>query len=429
MGNFHRLSAKKGVLLKNTVMLYILQFSTYILSFIVVPYETRVLGPEAYGLLGVATAFMVYFQLVIDFGFMLSSTEDVSREREDRGKLCRIFTAVTVDKLFLTALSAAALFALCALVPKWQGHTELFFLFFIATAVNSMMPDYLYRGLERMSAITIRSVIIKTFFTVMIFVFLRTPEDIIIIPILNIIGNATALLFVYLHISKKLGIWFCRFDPCEAVSSLRRSLTFFYSRIASTAYTAMNTLILDLMTGGGGAVVGFYTSADKVVTTAKNGMSPISDSLYPYMVKNRDFALVKKVLMLLMPVIIIGCVIVFIFARPLCLWFFGAEYGDVAPVLRAMLPVVVVILPSYICGFPMLSAMGLSRHANYSVIFGSCLHIFNLLVLYFSGHLNMVTLGALVSVAETAILVFRLIVIYRYRALLHPADSEENNAD
>lgn len=429
MGIFDRLNTKKGVLLKNTVMLYILQFSTYILSFIVVPYETRVLGPEAYGLLGVATAFMVYFQLVIDFGFMLSSTEEVSREREDRDRLRAIFTTVTVDKLMLTAGSAAALFLLCAFIPKWQGHTTLFFLFFIATAVNSMMPDYLYRGLERMSAITVRSVIIKTFFTVMIFVFLRTPEDIIIIPILNIIGNTLALLFVYLHISRKLGIWFCRFKMSEALSSMRHSLTFFYSRIASTAYTAMNTLILDLMAGGGGAAVGFYSSADKIITTAKNGMSPISDSLYPYMVKNRDFALVKKVLMILMPVIIAGCAVVFVFARPLCLWFFGAQYGDVAPVLRAMLPVVVVILPSYICGFPMLSAMGLSRYANYSVIFGSCLHIFNLLALYFSGHLNMVTLGALVSIAETSILVFRLIVIYRHRALLHPADSEENNAD
>lgn len=60
--NKNALSSKKGVLLKNTVMLYIMQFSTYLLSFIVVPYETRVLGPTYYGKLGVATAIMVYFQ-------------------------------------------------------------------------------------------------------------------------------------------------------------------------------------------------------------------------------------------------------------------------------------------------------------------------------------------------------------------------------
>ena len=53
-----RLSRKKSVLLKNTVMLYILTFSTYLMSFIVVPYETRILGTEGYGLLGVAAAMM-----------------------------------------------------------------------------------------------------------------------------------------------------------------------------------------------------------------------------------------------------------------------------------------------------------------------------------------------------------------------------------
>ena len=64
-------------MLKNTIMLYIMQFSTYLLSFIVVPYETRVLGETYYGKLGVATAIMVYFQLVIDFGFILSSVKDI----------------------------------------------------------------------------------------------------------------------------------------------------------------------------------------------------------------------------------------------------------------------------------------------------------------------------------------------------------------
>ena len=66
-----------------------------------------------------------------------------------------------------------------------------------------------------------------------------------------------------------------------------------------------------------------------------------------------------------------------------------------------------------------LSAMGLSKYANYSVVFGSALHVFNLLVLYFTGHMNMVTLGAMVSVAEIAILLFRIVVIWLHRDRLH----------
>ncbi len=404
---------KKSILLKNTVMLYILQFSTYFLSLIVVPYETRVLTPVFFGKLGVATAIMVYFQLFIDFGFLLSATEEVSRHREDKQYLSRVFTAVTISKLLLSALSLVLLLLLCRIIPSWQEDTSFFMLYLIGTIFNSLIPDYLYRGIEQMSAITIRTVLIKLFFTVMIFLVVKQPSHYYRVPILNIIGCAGALLGVYYHLYRRLHI---RFTACRAsyvIDVLRRASTFFLSRIATTAYTASNTVIIDILSAG--MATGYYSSADKIITTAKNGMSPISDSLYPYMTRHRDFSLVKKVLLILTPIITLGCAVVFIFARPLCIWFFGPEYAETAPVLRAMLPVVVVILPSYVLGFPTLSAMGLSQHANYSVVFGSLLHIVNLIILYISGHMNMVTLGILVSIAETAILLYRIVVIYRNR--------------
>ena len=418
-----KLASKKGVLLKNTIMLYILQFSTYILSFIVVPYETRVLGPTYYGKLGVATAIMVYFQLVIDFGFILSATEDVSKNRENRTFLKTIFTSVTISKVILSVISVAVLLVLCSFVESWKEDTLFFVLFFIATALNSMIPDYLYRGLEDMTAITVRTVLIKVFFTCMIFIFLKNPDQLCVIPALNIIGNGTALVCVFYHLKKKYDISFGRVDLINIKETISKSSKFFYSRIATTAYTAANTLIVDLISANG-ASVGYYTSADKLITTGKSALSPISDSLYPYMVKNKDFKLVKKVLLIAEPIIAVFLIVVFIFAEPLCTWFFGAEYGPVAPILRVMLPIGIIILPSYILGFPTLTAMGLSKHANYSVIFGSCIHVMNLLILYFTGHMNAMTLAALITVAESIILGYRIIVIYLNRDRLNSPGTE-----
>ena len=39
--------------------------------------------------------------------------------------------------------------------------TAFFLLFCVATAINSLLPDYLYRGIEKMGAITLRTVLIK----------------------------------------------------------------------------------------------------------------------------------------------------------------------------------------------------------------------------------------------------------------------------
>lgn len=407
----------KGVLVQNTLMLYLLTFSNYFLGLIVAPYETRVLGTEGYGILGAATAVMVYFQLVIDFGFLLSGTQDVALNRENPEKLSAIFTAITISKLLLTALSAVILVALCSVLPVWQNRLGFYALCFVYTALNSLIPDYLYRGLERMSAITVRTVCIKAFFTAGIVLLVKSPDDLWKIPVINIVGNGIAALYSFHDVSSRFGIRFIRVSAGEVLDTMKRSSVFFYSRIATTAYSAMNTVILDVISGTG-APTAFYTSADKLITTGKSALSPISDSLYPYMVKNRDFKLVKRVLLILEPLIVVFCSIFFVFAEPLCAFIFGADFAPAGQVLRAMLPVGVVILPSYICGFPMMSAMGIAKHANYSVIFGSVLHIINLLALWATGNINMVTLGISVSVAETVILAYRVIVILKNRHLL-----------
>ena len=239
------------------------------------------------------------------------------------------------------------------------------------------------------------------------------------INVCNIIGNAVAFLGVYVHLKRKMGIRFCAVGPRAVGGVLRRSLPFFSSRIATTVYTATNTVVLNIISGTG-AVTGYYTSADKLITTAKSGMSPISDSMYPYMVKNRDFRLVKKTLKLLMPLILVGCIVVGIFAEPLCVLFFGAEYAESAQVLRVMLPVVVVILPSYILGFPTLSPMGLAKHANYSTIVGSVFYVGAMVALFATGHVTMVTLGLLTSATEILIFLYRFIVVWHYRDRMNP---------
>lgn len=405
----------KGALLKNTIMLIILQLSTYVLAIAAVPYETRVLGPEVYGTVGVMTAVTVYFALFIDFGFLISAVADVSANRDDHTALSRIFTAVMVCKLILTALSVLFLFLLCAIIPSWRENSGLLILFFTASAISCLIPDFIYRGLEKMTALTLRTVFVRSFFTAAIFVFLRSPEDVYIIPVLNIIGNCLAFLWSYFDL-RRFSVKLVKISRNHIKDAFARSFSFFFSRIATTAYTALNTVILDLIARGG-AATGFYTSADKLVVTGKNLLSPISDSLYPYMVKTHDYRPAKKLLSISTPLIIAASVPVYLYAHDLCRFIFGAEYGPAGDILRAMMPVAIITLPNYVCGFPVLTAMGIAKYANYSVIFGSVLHTVALLILWLTDSISTLSLAALVSVTEAAILIFRLtaIIIHRNR--------------
>lgn len=417
LNKLRNMDGKKAGLFKNTVMLYILQGSTYVFSFITIPYQTRVLGPEVYGVLGVATAVMMYFQLFMDFGFMLSVTEEISLNRDDKPYICKKITSVVCLKLIFAGVSLAIMGGLCTFVDVFAEYKALYFVFLLAYILNSFMPDYIYRGLERMTAVTVRTVIIKCFSCCMIFVLMRTRADYMVVPILLLIGNAGAVIGAYAHLFKGLKFHFAKITKQDLWQDFKRSSMFFSSRIASTVYTATNTVVLG-MVDKAGIVTGYYTSADKVASTAKNLLSPVSDSLYPYMVKNKDFKMVKKMLLLFMPVIVVGCTVVGIFAEPLCVFAFGAEYAGTAPILCAFLPVIVAILPSYIFGFPTLGAMGLSKYANYSIVFATVLHIIGMALLFLTDNVTGVSLALMTSVTEWVNMLFRVVVVFKNRNLI-----------
>ena len=419
---------KSKVLLKNTVMLYILQFSNYFFSFATVPYQTRVLKPEVYGKLGVAIAVMMYFQLFVDFGFLLSATEDIAKKREDYDYVCKKITAVMVIKIFFCLISFAVMGVLCLTVSKFAEDPALYLIYLAAYVAGSCLPDYVYRGIEKMTAVTVRTVLIRLFFCVMIFVFVHSPKDYLAVPILLLVGNVGAVIGAYIHLFKGLRYRFGKVSFSDLLSEIKRSALFFYSRIATAIYSATNTVLLGFLVKSE-AIVGYYTSADKVLTTARNCLTPISDSLYPYMVKNRDFKPAKKWLWCFMPIIVAGCVFVWIFAEPLCVLVFGAEYRDTAGILRAFLPAIVMTLPTYIFSFPVMGAMGITKHANYSVFLGTGVHVIGLTILAVTGRFSAVSFAVMTSISEGCILLYRILVVYKNRHLMKPENETGANEE
>lgn len=411
------MSSEKKTLINNTLMLYILTFSNYFFGFITIPYQTRILGPEYFGKLGFATAVSIYFQLILDFGFILSATADVAKHKDSREHLSRIMTSVTISKLFLAIVSFLLLIISCLFVPQLRNDIWLYILFFIYVVINSMLPDYLYRGLEKMKIITYRTVAVKLFFTVMIFIFLQERSQYYLVPILNIIGSGGAVFVVYYHVIKKLGIRFTKIDFIYIFETLKRSSFYFFSRIATSIYDATNTFILGFIYPSGN-VVGYFTSANKLIATARGGFAPIADSLYPYMIKHKNYKLLNKILVICLPLIVVGCLIIGIFAETICVMLFGEEFRDATPILRLLLPLIILALPNYLLGFPTLSPLGLAKYANISTIFGALIQIIGLICMYFVGMLNVYNICILTCITEFCVLAMRMWAIITKDKLL-----------
>lgn len=397
-------------LFSNTVYLYIMQLATQILNLVTIPYLTRVLGPTVYGKIGLAVGYMTYVTLILDFGFLLSATQEVSEHKEDKAYISGIFTSVLIVKLVLAFIIAAVFVIFGKTGVINEKDIPFYIIYLIAYVVNALLPDFFYRGVEDMKIISVRTVVIKAVFAGLIFVLVKGQSDYFFVPISLLAGNIIAVLVSYFDVYKRYRITFKSVSSRVTLSLVRKSTPFFVSRFSATFYQALNVIILGRVYGDS-PVVGYYTSSDKFITLVKTGSSPIADSLYPYMLNNRDFRLIKKIFKITVPAILLCAVFAWTFSEQICVIAFGAEYRDAGNILRCLLPIAVVILPSYILAFPVLSPMGLAKYANMSNIIGMCIQLVGLLALSHFKSVNVYNLCILTSITEVSVFLFRLIIV------------------
>jgi PST family polysaccharide transporter len=133
------------------------------------------------------------------------------------------------------------------------------------------------------------------------------------------------------------------------------------------------------------------------------------------MVKNKDFRVIKNTIMILMPPVIIGSLIVGIFAEDFCAFLLGEEFRSAGKILRLLLPIVIMTPITYILGFPVMTPMGLSQYCNLSVIISACIHLFSLVLLFLTNKFSVVSLCYLTLFTEAIVLMMRVFVVCKNR--------------
>lgn len=93
-----KLSSSNKKLLSNTGFLYLMTISVQVLNVLTIPYLTRVLGPTIYGRIGLAQGYMSYVQIILDFGFILSATQVISENRNDKVLAANVISSVSINK-------------------------------------------------------------------------------------------------------------------------------------------------------------------------------------------------------------------------------------------------------------------------------------------------------------------------------------------
>jgi polysaccharide transporter, PST family len=384
-------------LLKNTFWLYLLTIAKLILPLLTLPYLTRILSIDAYGITAYAKASMSYFQIFIDFGFGLSAVRSIVLAAGDKKRIGQITSTVIAGKMLLILASIGVLAALIVFVPLLRAYPIFVWLYFIPVALSVFLLDFLFQGMEKMSVISIRFVIMKTLSTGLTFVVVKGDADILLIPLLDIAGTLFAIVLT-IPCVRRLGIPIQLEKFNDTLHCLRSSAVYFISNAATTAFGAMNTLIIGILLPV--SAVALWSVALQIIGAAQSLYSPVLNGIYPQMVVRRSRRLLHNVLWILMPIIVLAAIATWWLAPWIIDIISGTQYARAVPVFRMLIPMLVMSFPAMLFGWPALGALGKAKEINKTTISAAIVQIVGLAVLIISQNFFLINIAILRFISE-----------------------------
>lgn len=398
-------------LVENILSLTVLQAATYLLPLITLPYLVRVLGADKFGLVAFAHALMQYFIIVTDYGFNLSATRDIAASRDNMLKVSQIFSTVMLVRLTLMMAGFGLLYLLVLTIGRFAADPLIFLVSYGLVVGNVLFPVWFFQGMEKMKYSTVMTLIARTIFVVLIFVFVRTESDYILVPLLNSLGLVVAGVISLWMAVKKFHVTLRWPGWVIIVKQFRRSFQFFLATLSSSVSSSFNTLILGFLTSN--QVVGYYAAAEKLFIAMRAAFYPLVQALYPYMSSRKNVYLFKKVFYFALGGAIVMGTGVFAFSMPITNLVFGSGFEASAGILRLFALIVPMVAASLLLSYPLLAALGHEKYANYSNAIGSLIHI--LLIILIIPVISSHRVVLVMMVTETFILAIRIYGVRKHK--------------
>lgn len=369
----------------NIISLFSLQGVNYLLPLITFPYLTRVLGPEKYGLIAFAAAFIVYFQILTDYGFNYSATREISINRDNNEKLSKIFSSVLSAKFLLMILSFILMSMVIFSFDKFKTHWELYYFTFGLVIGNLLLSPWFFQGMEKLRYISLLNIIAGLIFTISIFIFIRESSDFIYVPLINSIGSIIVGILSMKIILKDFNVKLVLPSLRDIKIQLKEGWHIFISTVAISFYTTSNVFILGLFAST--VVVGYYSVAEKIVYMALGLINPVSQSIYPHISsvanKSKEDAIgfIKKIAIYMMLFTLFLSVLLLFAAGFILTILAGPQYYSSIIVLQILSFIPLMVGLSNIFGIQTMLTFNYKRAFSSITIVSSLLNIILALIL------------------------------------------------
>ncbi|WP_176770714.1 flippase [Myroides phaeus] len=332
------------VLLENFLSLSLLQVVGYILPLLTLPYIAKVIGVAYFGEIAFASAVIVFFQTLVDYGYNYTGVRDISRIRENKEEVSKVYSTIFFSKLILMVLGFIILVLLIFMIPEFERNRKILLFTFSIIPGYILYPEWLFQGLEKMKYSAILSTIIKLIFTLLIFIVVKSGNDYVYIPLINGAGFLIVGILAFFFI-KRLGYSLVRVSVKEIIISLKGSTDMFISLILPNLYTNMSTIFLGNYWGR--VSTGIFDAGNKFIGLSQQFTNVLSRAFYPYLARKLEkHSIFERISLILSLIISVGLY----FLAPLIVSvFYNNDFVDAVIVIRIMSisPIFIFMMNAY----------------------------------------------------------------------------------
>ena len=374
---------------KNGIWMYLLQFFNAVVPLLTIPYITRVLGKEQYGVFSVAFNLIVYLQVAVEYGFGMSATRKVAINKKiDKSKLNKLFSSVFFSRLTILCICGIICVAYCLFY-----HNNIQLCLSVLTLTLCLVgycfqTNWLFQGLEEMKFISLINIIARTTSVILVFAFIRKPEHLVMYCFLYAVSPLVSGLLGFVISSVRFNVKLVKVSRHDIVNELRDGFFVFTTQLSAKVFGAIGITFLGIFAVY--AEVGVFSAIQKITNIMILAWTPITQVLYPISSKkmSQDFitgkAFVYKMRRLFLPMFAIMALIVSVFSKPLVTLLFGEDYAIHYYWVIPLLLWLVLAINNNFLGIQIL--LGSGHDKDYSDCFQIgviCSIAFNFLLIYF----------------------------------------------
>lgn len=400
-------------------MLYLFNAERIAFPLLLLPILTRRLSTDFYALYVLVGALTVYLRMFVDFGFDLSGTRDVVKTG-DNNEVGKLLVDITILRSVLWVVGTLVLLGLCSFMSNHiLKHNLLFLLLSTAEVLIEIFYfDYYFRGIEKMEYITLRYFVTKLISLSIIFIMVFDDSYILLIPVSNSVASLVGSLVVSHQVQILLHLRSYRLDYYRLYNRFKDSLRFFLTKLVATVFTASNTVVLGCFASSYDVVI--WSLAVNIVSAVQSLYNPISNALFPSMVKNFNKKIIQKSFLVGLSIVLVVNIILWNFSNILLSVFAGEKYVQSSGVLSILLWMLFFSVGIGILGWPILGALGGEKYMLYSTVSGAVFHFIGVCCLYYYDNCNAYTLAWLRVASECilfgsiSVFVFFIISIQRW---------------